>query len=182
MVKVAGVAVLCFLGAASGVALAEEQPAANEIPKQVLQDDFLDRMVGNWKMTGTFEGQPVNHGVEVDWVLHHQFLRIHERDLDTPKVGEVPYEAIVTVGYERAAKRYVAHWLDVFGGGAVTLGYGERAGTAIEFLFAYPGQPWLTTFRWKPETNSWQWLMQTKTKEGQWAETANMKLAPDSKR
>jgi len=181
MVIVAGVAVVFFLGAASGVALCEEQPAVVEIPKQVLQDELLDRMVGNWTMTGTFEGRPVNHGVEVDWVLNHQFLRIHERDLGTPKVGDIPYEAIVTVGYERAAKRYVAHWLDAFGGGAATLGYGERAGTAIEFLFGYPGQPWLTTFRWKPETKSWQWLMQTKTKEGRWAETANMTLAPNSK-
>lgn len=181
MNKLAGIAAVFLLGVVSGAAQGEDQSAAAEIPKQVLEDQLLDRMVGQWKLTGTFEGQIVNHAVEAEWVLNHQFLRIHEKDLSAPKGGGVPYEAIVMVGYELRAKRYVAHWLDVFGGGAATLGYGERADTEIKFEFEYPGQPWLTTFRWKPETKSWQWLMLARTKEGRWEETANMALAPDPK-
>jgi hypothetical protein len=152
------------------------QPAASEIPKGVLQDDLLDKMVGEWRLSGKFEGQPMNHSVRARWVLNHQFIEIHEKDLDQPKGNEVGYEAIVYVGYEATRQRYVAHWLDVFGDGSPTLGYGKRTGSALQFDFGYPGQPWLTTFRWNGATNTWQWLMQTKTKQGQWQETANMTL------
>jgi hypothetical protein len=153
------------------------EPAASVIPKQVLEDDLLDRMVGNWRLRGTFEGQPVNHSVEVRWVLNHQFLEIHERDLNPPKGNDVPYDALVYVGYAPATRHYVAHWLDVFGGGSETLGHGKRTESAIEFDFEYPGQPWLTTFRWNGASSTWQWLMRTKTQQGQWKDTADMTLA-----
>jgi hypothetical protein len=134
-------------------------------------------MVGHWRLSGRFEGQAVNHSVEVRWVLHHQFLEIHEQDVNPPKGNDVPYDALVYVGYAPASRRYVAHWLDVFGGGSETLGYGKRTGSAIEFDFEYPGQPWLTTFRWNAASRTWQWLMRTRTKQGQWQETADMTLA-----
>jgi hypothetical protein len=152
------------------------ESTASVIPQKVLQDELLDKMVGKWRLSGKFEGQPMNHSVEVRWVLNHQFIDIHERDLNQPKGSEVRYEAMVYVGYEATRRRYVAHWLDVFGDGSPTLGYGKRAGSAIQFDFGYPGQPWLTTFRWNATANTWQWVMQTKTKEGQWQETANMTL------
>jgi hypothetical protein len=167
---------LCF---APRLAPSQEkaEPAASVIPKQVLQDDLLDKMVGTWRLSGKFEGQSVNHSVEVRWVLHHQFLEIHEKDVNPPGGNDVPYDALVYVGYAPASQRYVAHWLDVFGGGAETLGYGKRTGSSLEFDFEYPGQPWLTTFRWNAASNTWQWLMRTKTKQGQWQETADMTLA-----
>ena len=167
---------LCF---APRLAPSQEkaQPAASVIPKQVLQDDLLDKMEGNWRLSGKFEGQPVNHSVEVRWVLNHQFLEIHEKDANPPQGDNVPYDALVYVGYAPASRHYVAHWLDVFGDGSETLGYGKRTGSAIEFDFEYPGQPWLTTFRWNAASKTWQWLMRTKNKQGQWQETADMTLA-----
>ena len=153
------------------------QPAASVIPKEVLHDDLLDKMVGEWRLTGKFEGQPINHAVQVHWVLNHQFLEIYEKDLNPPKADEVPYEAMVYVGYETSRARYVAHWLDVFGQGAETLGYGKRVGADLQLEFGYTGQPWLTTFRWSAASKTWQWLMQTKNPQGQWEETANMTLA-----
>jgi hypothetical protein len=173
---VAAVVGLCF---AARPALSQEksEPAASAIPKQVLNDDLLAKMEGKWRMSGKFEGQAVNHSVEVRWVLNHQFLQIHEKDINSPKENDVPYDALVYVGYAPSSRRYVAHWLDVFGGGSETLGYGKRTGSAIEFDFEYPGRPWLTTFRWNAASNTWQWLMRTKTKQGQWQETADMTLA-----
>ena len=153
------------------------EPAASVIPKQVLNDDLLDSMVGLWRLRGKFEGQAVDHSVEVRWVLHHQFLEIHEKDVNPPKGNDVPYDALIFVGYASASQHYVAHWLDVFGGGAETLGYGKRAGSTLEFDFEYPGQPWLTTFRWNAAPKTWQWLMRAKDKQGQWKETADMTLA-----
>jgi hypothetical protein len=175
-------ALALLLSLTPGVARAQEkkeEPAAtSEIPRNVFRDALLDKMVGQWKLTGQFEGQPMNHAVEVEWVLNHQFLRIHEKDANAAKLGDVPYEAMVFVGYEASNKRYVAHWIDVFGGGAAIMGYGQLEGSAIKFLFDYPGQPWLTTFRWLPESGSWKWLMSAKNKEGKWMETANMNLSP----
>jgi hypothetical protein len=172
---------LCFL---PRFARSQEQaePAASVIPKAVLHDDLLDKMVGEWQLTGKYEGQPINHAVQVRWVLNHQFLEIHEKDLNPMKGDDVAYEALVYLGYQTSHARYVAHWLDVFGQGGETLGYGERAGAAIQFDFGYTGQPWVTTFRWNVAADSWQWLMQTKTPQGQWHETANMTLARTGKK
>ncbi len=156
----------------------KSESASSVIPKHILQDEFLDKMVGNWRLGGKFEGQPVNHSVEIRWVLNHQFIEIHEKDLNPPKGGDVAYEAMVYIGYEPSHQRYVAHWLDVFGGGASILGYGRRTQSAIEFDFEYPGQPWLTTFRRDAAPKAWKWLMRTKNKQGQWVETANMTLTP----
>jgi hypothetical protein len=110
-------------------------------------------------------------------VLKHQFLRIHEKDNLPAKPGDVPYEAIVMVGYDYASERYVAHWTDVYGGRfSETLGYGTQAGNEVRFTFEYPDGPFLTTFRWKPDVEQWEWLMRTKDKAGQWAEFADLKL------
>ena len=61
-------------------------------------------------------------------VLQRQFLRVHMKDLATPP----DYEAMIFIGYDNASERYVAHWIDVFGGRiSETLGYGTRAGNRI---------------------------------------------------
>jgi hypothetical protein len=59
------------------------------------------------------------------------------------------------VGYDNTSERYVAHWLDVYGGRfSETLGYGRRSSDSIEFVFEYPAGPFHTTFSWKPETKA----------------------------
>jgi hypothetical protein len=54
----------------------------------------------------------VENSVSADRVLNHQFLRIHMKDVAEPPA----YEALVYIGYQHADQRYVAHWLDVYGG------------------------------------------------------------------
>ncbi len=173
---------LTCLGWGASFAQEKTESASAAIPTKNFQDAFLDKMAGKWKLGGRFESQSVHHAVEVDWVLNHQFLSIHEKDSNPPKPGEVAYEATVFVGYEPSAKRYVAHWIDVFGGGSSTLGYGKLNGNDVEFLFDYPGQPWRTTFRWQPESHSWVWLMASKNKAGEWKEEANMILTRAGRR
>ncbi len=122
-------------------------------------------------------GETANHSVEVQWVLNHQFLRIHEKDSNPPKQDDVPYEAMVFLGYDNASERYVAHWIDVFGGRASeTLGYGRRSGNTIEFVFEYPDGPFHTSFRWDPQASAWHWLMRTKNKAGEWVEFGRFTL------
>ncbi len=146
-------------------------------PKHIFHDPLLENMVGTWKLNGRIAGREANHTVDADWVLNHQFLRIHEKDNGASKDGAVPYEAIVMIGYDNASEHYMAHWTDIYGGRfSETLGYGTRSGNEIRFTFEYPDGPFHTTFRWKPDSSQWQWLMEGKNKQGQWTEFANVSL------
>src|SRR5262245_52335136 len=81
-------------------------------PGRIFRDDLLDSLVGKWQLTRTIRGTQVHNTVEVEWVLNHQFLRVHMKDTAVPS----QYEAMVFIGYDNASERYVPHWIDVFGG------------------------------------------------------------------
>jgi hypothetical protein len=79
-------------------------------------DDLLDHMAGSWKISGQVLGNDAQHEVRAEWVLNHQFLRIHEKTAaDAPKT-EHPYEAVWFLGYDSVSERYVSHLMDIFGG------------------------------------------------------------------
>jgi hypothetical protein len=140
-------------------------------------DDLVDHMVGSWKITGQVLGHEAHHEVQAEWVLNHQFLRVHEKTAaDAPKT-EHPYEAIWFLGYDSVSDRYVLHLMDIFGGRfSETLGYGIRDGNQIRFVFEYPDGPFHTTFRWNSETGTWDWLMKQKDKTGKWTPFSDLKL------
>ena len=145
-------------------------------PKHVFHDSLLDNMVGSWTLNGKIAGRQAQDTVTAEWVLNHQFLRIHEKDENPPRDKVLPYEAIVMLGYDNTSERYVAHWTDIYGGRfSETLGYGARTGDEIRFTFEYPDGPFHTTFRWQPGLGQWQWLMEGKSK-GQWKEFADVTL------
>jgi len=142
-----------------------------------LNDPLLDKLVGHWSMTGTLAGRAVKHDVDAQWVLNHQFLQIHEIDTKTGPDGKPGYEAMPMVGYDNASERYVAHWIDVFGGRwSETLGYGTKTGDAISFVFEYPDGPFRTTFR--RDGGGWRWSMVQKNAQGEWKTFAEMTLTP----
>jgi len=134
-------------------------------------------MTGAWKMEGAVMGHDAHHEVEAEWVLNHQFLRIHEKTASGAPSAEHKYDAIWFLGYDPTSERYVLHLLDVFGARfSETLGYGTRDGNAIRFIFEYPDGPFHTTFRWSSEKDSWEWLMEQKDKDGKWTSFAGLKL------
>jgi len=156
-------------------ALATTHALAQAPPER--KDDLADRMGGTWTLTGQVMGREAHHDVQAEWVLNHQFLRIHERTAASAPASERRYEAIWFLGYDAVSERYVLHLLDVFGARySETLGYGTRDGNAIRFVFEYPDGPFHTTYRWSPETGSWQWLLEQKNKEGKWTTFADFKL------
>jgi hypothetical protein len=168
----------CFYAAVvfllAGVAVCQ-QPLDG--PKRSFQDALLDRMVGNWKLTGRIAGQSAEHSVTAEWVLNHQFLLIHEKS-SMPAEDQVPYEAMIFVGYDNTSERYVVHWIDVFGGRIdETLGYGRRDGSSIRLTFEYPDGPFHTAFIWDEQSQSWRWEMDGKGSDGQWKEFARMALS-----
>jgi hypothetical protein len=142
------------------------------------QDSLADRLTGTWKLEGKVMGREAHHEVNAEWVLNHQFLRIHEKTAATAPASENRYEAIWFLGYDAVSERHVLHLIDVFGGRfSETLGYGTRNGNKIRFVFEYPDGPFHTTFRWSPENATWLWLLEQKDKDGKWTTFADLKLA-----
>ena len=94
---------LLFLGAA---VLAAGPPPS-------LKDPFLDNFVGDWSVARKMgNGRTIESTVRDEWVLKHQFIQLHYG-----AGGKAPeYEALVLIGFDEAAKSYVCHWIDVFGG------------------------------------------------------------------
>jgi hypothetical protein len=141
------------------------------------RDDLVDHLSGAWKMEGKIVNQDAHHDVQADWMFRHQFLRIHEKTATSAPGTERPYEAIWFLGWDSTSERYVLHLLDQYGGRfSETLGYGVRDGNAIRFVFEYPDGPFHTTFRWSPEKNTWNWLMEQKDKDGKWTKFADLTL------
>ena len=142
-------------------------------------DDLVHHLAGAWTLTGQVMGREAHHNVQAEWVLNHQFLRIHEKTVAAAPASESRYEAIWFLGYDAVSERYMLHLLDVFGARySETLGYGTRDGNSLRFVFEYPDGPFHTTFLWTSETGSWQWLLEQKNKDGKWTNFADLNLAP----
>ena len=122
-------------------------------------------------------GREAHHEVCAEWVLNHQFLRLHEKTAAGAPKTEQAYEALWFLGYDPISERYVLHLMDIFGARySETLGYGTRDGNQIRFVFEYPDGPFHTTYLWNPEKDAWEWLLQQKDKDGKWTSFANFKL------
>ncbi len=84
------------------------------------------------------------------------------------------------IGYDHTSERYVAHWMDIYGGRfSGTLGYGVRSENQIEFVFEYGDGPFRSVFRRLADKNQWQWLMTTKNNHERWLEFASLMLTRD---
>ena len=158
-------ALLVFISVVHLTSLQAQAPLDG--PNHVFHDELLDNLVGDWKLTRKIRGtQTVENTLKSEWALNHQFLLLHMKDVSNPP----NYEAMVFIGYDNTSDRYVAHWIDIFGGRfSETLGYGKRSGNSIKFVFEYPDGPFTNTFTWSPETKSWIFLMEQKDQKGTWS-------------
>src|ERR1039457_4152769 len=44
----------------------------------IRKDPLLDRLTGSWILQGTIAGHQTTHDIESEWVLNHEYLRLHE--------------------------------------------------------------------------------------------------------
>lgn len=140
-------------------ARAEEVPDG---PKAIFNDAFIENLVGDCIVNRQIHGKVVQNSLRVEWVLNHQFLQLHMKDVADPPT----YEALVLLGYNYSDKRYVAHWCDTFGGKFSTIGYGRRSGDSIEFAFEYRDGPFFNTFSWTAANEGWTMRMESQTNTG----------------
>ena len=130
-------------------------------PAAVFEDALLQNLVGEWDLTREIRGETHKNRVKAEWVLKHQFLQIHMKDVNDPPA----YEALVLIGYDHSDQRYVIHWLDNFGGKFSAKGSGKRVGDSIPFEFQYPDGPFYNTFSWDAK-NTWTCLLESQDKDG----------------
>jgi hypothetical protein len=154
-------ALLAFLVAASlpGTVRAEGPPDG---PKKIFKDDFIENLTGDWKLTRKIRNTEVTNTVKAEWVLNHQFLQVHMKDVAEPPA----YEALVLIGYSHADKQYVAHWCDNYGGRFSAIGYGKRSGDSIEFAFEYREGLFYNKFTWDAKVKGWTFRMESEEKDG----------------
>ncbi len=134
-------------------------------PQPTLKDELLDRLVGAWVLQGTIAGKPTTHDVTAEWVLNHQFVRLHEVSREKNAEGQPAYEAMVFVGWDAATKQHVAIWIDVWGGASdATIGRGRRTGDEIPFLFEDKDSRFHNVFTYARAADTWTWKMDNEEK------------------
>jgi hypothetical protein len=134
--------------------------AVSQAPQPTFHDELLDHFQGSWVLQGTIAGKETTHDLTNDWVLNHQYFRIHEVSREKNAQGNPAYEAMVILGWDPPTSRYFAIWLDVWGGfGKATVGYAPRSGDEIRFLFNDGKSDFHTTFLYDRKADTWEWRM-----------------------
>ena len=140
------------------------------------RDALLDHLAGNWVLQGPIAGKQATHDVTAEWVLAHQYLRLHEVSREKKSDGEPQYQAMVFIGWDLKSSEYVCVWLDDYGWSADNaIARAKRSGDEIPFLFRYAEGPFHTTFSYKAQSDTWEWRMDAE-QQGKLKPFARVKL------
>jgi len=125
---------------------------------------LLDRLAGNWMLSGRLAGRETTHEISAEWALNHGYLRLHEISREKAPSGAPSYEAIVFISYNAKTDDYTCLWLDSTSNqGLVAEGFGhaKRSGNSLPFVFrdANGQVSFENTFAYDPISDSWKWIM-----------------------
>ncbi len=128
------------------------------------QDSLLDRLIGRWILKGEIARKQTIHDVTSEWVLGHQYVRLHEVSREKDSKGHPAYEASVFIGWDQSSGEYACLWLDsTSSSGFSTEGVGRarRIGEDIPFVFSDTNHQvtFRNTFSYDKQTDSWAWRM-----------------------
>ena len=128
------------------------------------QDSFLDHLVGKWVLRGELAGKTTIHDITSEWVLGHQYVRLHEISRETSKNGLPAYEANIYIGWDQPAREYAILWLDstaTSGFSSEGIGRAKRSGDTIPFVFKDDKNQisFRNTFTYDQKTDSWTWRL-----------------------
>ncbi len=126
-------------------------------------DPLLDRLAGSWILQGTIAGHQTTHDIESEWVLNHEYLRLHETSREKNAKGQPAYEAIILIEWNEPSSEYKCLWLDSTGGGGLSapIAQGKRGNDEITFFFRDKDKDSGvdTTFAYSKGTDTWSWLI-----------------------
>jgi len=130
----------------------------------------LDRLTGEWVMTGTIRNREITHDVFVDRILRRQYLRIHEVSREKNSDGEVSYEAWIHIAWDKDNQEFVVMWLDSTGTtnfSANGVGHGKPDGDRIPFVWKLAdGSGIHNTFAYDRANDTWSWKIDNVDKYG----------------
>jgi hypothetical protein len=155
----AGILAIACLAASPPLSAAEER---KDGPGIRFDDELLSHLEGRWALTRSIRGTTERNTVEAGWVLDHQFLRLAMKDVATPP----KYEAHVYVGWSNTDRRYVIHWMDLWGGHYSSRGFGKRSGDAVEFRFADGEGAFFNTFTYDRAKDTWTMVLESGDRDG----------------
>lgn len=152
---VVGMAMLLAAGASG----AQEHP---KTPDRPLPLKALD---GDWVMSGDVMGKPVTYRMVAGPTLQGAFTEIHMNDVQVPS----RYEARVFIGYDAGSRTVIAHWMDSFGARySVPHGTGTVSENTVRFTIPYESGAFRDTFTYRPETNTWLFVLEAAQPNGKW--------------
>lgn len=132
-------------------------------------NQFLDRLVGSWTLTGNMGSTELRQKVNARWVIQGQFLQVYCIDEGSDTRDQPLYEAVYMLGYDSQSEEYSMHLFDTFGASfARTVGIGKRHKDSVEFLFEYPNNLFSNTFTWNQDTGGWEMLLKQKEENDKW--------------
>ena len=123
-------------------------------------DDLLDHFVGKWDVSATVHGQKFTLDRETEWVMDHQYLRIHEKSREVIPWLKIPFERTIFIGYNHGSKRYLVYELTVHGGDVPHepegFYYAERTGNELKMVLTKGSEVvGKSQFTWDPVSRFW---------------------------
>jgi hypothetical protein len=126
-------------------------------------DSLLNKMTGKWILNGIIDNQKTTHDIDIQRVLDGQYVQIKEVSREKDITGKPLYEAIVYICWEESKKQYSCLWLDNTSNKGISngiIGRAKQNTDKIELIFKYNEKSQFhTTFEYKKETDTWQWVM-----------------------
>jgi hypothetical protein len=156
MISSIAMAVLAICGASTS-----SVQAAKDSPDAQLHDDLLDHLVGKWNVSAVVHGQKFSLDREAEWVLNHQYVRIHEKSREVVPWLKVPFERTIFIGYNHRTGRYVLHEVNVHGGDVLQepegFAYASRAGNALTIDHKNGAEVVARArWTWNPDSATWR--------------------------
>ena len=141
---------------------------------------LMDRMVGEWVMTGTIAGERVTHDVSARWILGRRYVRLHELARERDENGNPAYEAWIDVAWDPENAEYVVMWLDnteTTNFAEEGVGHGKPDGDRIPFVWHLAdGSGIRNTFAYDRGDDAWSWTIENVGESGGSAPFASLLL------
>ena len=140
--------------------------------------ELLDRLTGEWVMTGMVDGEDITHDVTAEWVLEGGYLQLHELSRKHDDAGRPAYEAIVIVSWEEANGEYKCLWLDTtsnLGLDDPVIGIGRPSGHDIPLVWTGEENRFHNTFSYDARADTWRWVLKSE-RDGEFSLFADVTL------
>lgn len=148
-------------------------PAFGQQGSAAQAERLLERLVGEWIMTGEVHGELVQYRLSARRVLNRRFVELHMIDVRQP----AKFEARVFLGHDPDADRLIAHWLDSFGAAySVPHGVGTASADTIRFEVPYASGAFRDTFVFDAQQGTWRFVLESNHRNGGWDLFAEYKV------